>query len=68
MRYAIAQDAHVEVWTNAGPVVADVVAGEVEESDVDAAVLGTLIRSGLAVAVDETPVDETPKAPKSKKG
>jgi hypothetical protein len=69
MRYAITQDAHVEVWTNAGPAIADVPAGEVDAADIDAAVLDTLIRSGLATPVDETPevVEETPKAPKSKK-
>jgi hypothetical protein len=58
MRYAISTDAHIEVWTGTGPVIADVVAGEVEDSDVDAAVLDLLIRSGLATVV---------KAPKSKK-
>lgn len=68
MRYAITKDAHVEVWTGTGPVVADVPAGEVEDSDVDVAVIDTLIKSGLATVVDEAPVDETPKAPKSKKG
>ena len=73
MRYAITKDAHVEVWTGTGPVIADVVAGEVEDSDVDAAVLDTLIRSGLATVVEDAPVEDapttaTPKAPKSKKG
>jgi hypothetical protein len=62
MRYAITANAHVQLHDGRGETSVDVVAGEVDAAHVDAAVIDLLIRSGLASVVDETP-----KAPKSKK-